>query len=269
MASNRTDYDSVNNFATVLSSLLDNPLYKERYAKHLEREAAKAENPEDRAAFLAQADEVTHKGALSYDDIARICGVDRSTAARWARPKNPAIPSAAVVARLATVFGVTSDYLLGLDDVPERQAQSEFDVLKSVGLSVTSYRTLKWYQDAPPSEQRLLVLGAVNKLLEQGDCVVLKKLGQFLLCNAQENPHYYFDQDDVDELFDVLTSKDNADAIECFRAFLENSPRLNTTAFPSEMLDAVRDALREYKEDMDPGFFEQFSELPGFYKMKE
>jgi transcriptional regulator with XRE-family HTH domain len=63
----------------------------------------------------AMADAGTSRAAL-----ARAIGIDRSTVTQMLTPEDVRVPGAHVVANLAAVLGVSSDWLLGLSDRPER-----------------------------------------------------------------------------------------------------------------------------------------------------
>jgi transcriptional regulator with XRE-family HTH domain len=54
--------------------------------------------------------------------LAREIGVDRSTISQLLSAEDARLPNAQVVAECAAVLGVTSDWLLGLSDRPERAA---------------------------------------------------------------------------------------------------------------------------------------------------
>jgi transcriptional regulator with XRE-family HTH domain len=51
---------------------------------------------------------------ISQEQLAKIIGVDRSAVSFWENAVNE--PKATYIAKLASFFGVTTDYLLGLED---------------------------------------------------------------------------------------------------------------------------------------------------------
>lgn len=51
---------------------------------------------------------------ISQEQLAKIIGVDRSAVSFWENAVNE--PKYTYIAKLASFFGVTADYLLGLED---------------------------------------------------------------------------------------------------------------------------------------------------------
>ncbi len=87
---------------------------------------------------------------MSQSALAREIGVDRSTISQILGGTMPRLPNAQVVAGCATALGVSSDWLLGLSDRPERAA----DVV-AASLSITAApramiddQVFVWHQEA-------------------------------------------------------------------------------------------------------------------------
>ncbi len=55
--------------------------------------------------------------------LARAAGVDRSTISQLLSPEGTRLPNAQLVAECATALGVSTDWLLGLTERPERLAE--------------------------------------------------------------------------------------------------------------------------------------------------
>ena len=73
-------------------------------------------------------------------------GVSNSAATSW---KKGAIPRSDIVIKAAKYFGVSTDYLLGLDDVPSRRQQeaptpAEAEMLSEFRASTPTARALAW-----------------------------------------------------------------------------------------------------------------------------
>lgn len=73
-------------------------------------------------------------------------GVSNSTATNW---KKGAVPRSDIVIKAANYFGVSTDYLLGLDDVPSRRqqdapTQAEMEMLSEFRAATPAARSLAW-----------------------------------------------------------------------------------------------------------------------------
>lgn len=73
-------------------------------------------------------------------------GVSNSTATSW---KKGAVPRSDIVIKAANYFGVSTDYLLGLDDVPSRRqqnapTQAEMEMLSEFRAATPTVRALAW-----------------------------------------------------------------------------------------------------------------------------
>ncbi len=62
---------------------------------------------------------------LNQDDLAALSGVAQATISEYESGKRRAAPRSDQVAKLATVLGVTADYLLGLVDIPNARLTGE------------------------------------------------------------------------------------------------------------------------------------------------
>lgn len=56
---------------------------------------------------------------LTQADVATAAGVSQSSVGNWEDQKSPTEPVLSGIRSLATLFGVTSDYLIGLSDHPQ------------------------------------------------------------------------------------------------------------------------------------------------------
>lgn len=90
------------------------------------------------------------QSSLSQADLARRIGVDRSTVSLLLAPDSARLPNAQVVAECAAVLGVSSDWLLGLSDRPERAVD-----LVAAAMSITEApralvdeQIFAWHQEA-------------------------------------------------------------------------------------------------------------------------
>ncbi len=87
---------------------------------------------------------------LNQSQLARGIGVDRSTISQLLTSPMPRVPNAQVVAGCATALGVSSDWLLGLSERPERAADV---VAASISMAeapraLIDERIFAWHQDA-------------------------------------------------------------------------------------------------------------------------
>lgn len=87
---------------------------------------------------------------LNQSELAREVGVDRSTISQLLTSPLPRVPNAHVVAGCAGALGVSSDWLLGLSERPERAADI---VAASISMAeapraLIDERIFAWHQDA-------------------------------------------------------------------------------------------------------------------------
>ncbi|WP_428928444.1 helix-turn-helix domain-containing protein [Marinibacterium sp. SX1] len=100
--------------------------------------------------FRARLAQAMGDSGLSQSALARRIGVDRSTISQLLTGDGPRLPNAHVIGSAATALGVSSDWLLGLSDRPERAA----DLLaNSLGLAETARAPVDeqiqaWHQEA-------------------------------------------------------------------------------------------------------------------------
>jgi transcriptional regulator with XRE-family HTH domain len=65
---------------------------------------------------------------INQDDVAEACGITRVSLARY--ESGARFPKADIVSKLASYYGVTSDYLLGNDDESDLEAQTSSDRMR-------------------------------------------------------------------------------------------------------------------------------------------
>lgn len=64
--------------------------------------------------------ELRKQKKLTQEDLAKLLGLNRTTISKWERPGGSE-PDIATIKKLADIFGVTTDYLLGHTDNPTKQ----------------------------------------------------------------------------------------------------------------------------------------------------
>lgn len=64
--------------------------------------------------FTERLKELRNEKELSQDDLAKQTGISRSAISAWENGSR--VPAATAIITLAKFFGVSSDYLLGLED---------------------------------------------------------------------------------------------------------------------------------------------------------
>ena len=98
-------------------------------------------------------------------------------------------------------------------------------------------------------------------MLEQENIEILELIGYFLLAGRFDG-YYYFDNDDVEMLFDGLfksirQGEFTEDYVrENLKDFFENCPQFSIADRAIEALENIKIALREYKEKLMPHYFE-------------
>lgn len=125
-----------------------------------------------RAALLR--DRLTEAMALNGSNqtaLARAIGVDRSTVSQLLKDEGARLPNAHLVAACAQVLGVSSDWLLGLSERPERAADllANALTLTDAPRALVDETIFAWHQEAdgykiryvPPSLPDMLKTRAV------------------------------------------------------------------------------------------------------------
>ena len=211
-------------------------------------------------------------GVVTQTALALISGRNKSNVSRWINYQSPTLPSLEVIVRLAKGLGVTTDYLLGLDSLPKKETSSKVDALQEYGLSPNSIYNLTRIKEKIEKEKNRkdyvtklhnywIAIDGMNYLLEQENIEILELIGYFLLAGRFDG-YYYFDNDDVEMLFDGLfksirQGEFTEDYVrENLKDFFENCPQFSIAGRAIEALENIKIALREYKEKLMPHYFE-------------
>ena len=96
-----------------------------------------------------------HKG-LSKSAVARATGVDRSTIGQLFKADGPRMPNAQLAADIAETLGVSTDWLLGLSNRPERPADllASAIALSPAERTLANAQILEWHREAAGSKIR-------------------------------------------------------------------------------------------------------------------
>lgn len=213
-------------------------------------------------------------GEVTQTALALISGRNKSNVSRWINYQSPTLPSLEVIVRLAKGLGVTTDFLLGLDSLPKKETSSKVDALQEYGLSPNSIYNLTRIKEKIEKEKEKnrkdyvkklhnywIAIDGMNYLLEQENIEILELIGYFLLAGRFDG-YYYFDNDDVEMLFDGLfksirQGEFTEDYVrENLKDFFENCPQFSIAGRAIEALEDIKIALREYKEKLMPHYFE-------------
>ena len=207
------------------------------------------------------------KGAIADADIAKVFGVETSTVNRW---KNGTLPPLPVPVKLAEIFGVTTDYLLGVDGTADKETEAVYDTFEKYGVSPESFRNINCHAiEANSGYQAKLdydmTIAGLNFLLSQKDehgrMSILSDIGYYL-SQKRFDSYYYFDSDDVENLYDGLFHSLTAErefskeyVKESLEEFFANSPQFSISDKSLVALDGIRDSLKAYKAQIDPDFY--------------
>ena len=289
MAKKTISYDNQqNNFSTRLLKILGSKDYLNAFKWYVENELHNAETKEDKDRYGSKLAELNRREQLTYDDIAFMAGKDKSAVTRWLNSKEPAIPDVTVATRIAKALGITTDYLLGVAGTPNIKIEETYKVFEKYGIDPQAFQNLNnFYNEsysAGVDEQHIIdfkktVMG-LNLLLSQHTgstrMDILNRVGYFLT-QSRFDAYYYFDSDDVDDLFDGLFK--SIDSQNGFNQdfvknrvtdFLSNAPRFSISDSVLVSLDTIRDKLKEYKMHLDPDFFnENIPDSARFYTPKQ
>ena len=80
---------------------------------------------------------------LSQDELGKICGVAKNTVSYW--ETNNTEPSIQIIIKLAQFFGVSTDYLLGIDSNKKEKLKI---ALKEAGMMVSEDLTIEEFEKA-------------------------------------------------------------------------------------------------------------------------
>lgn len=86
---------------------------------------------------------------MSQEKLGNLVGVGRSAVAMWETDKSE--PDNATLSKLAEVFHVSVDYLLGRTDLKEMPAPKDEDGQKREELD---QEFMRWFQQQPPARQK-------------------------------------------------------------------------------------------------------------------
>ena len=269
------------NFKTALNEILfydvthsGDRKYVDRVCEHYKKLLNATNGGENYYLYKEIVEKLEQTGAaISEADIAIMFNVAPSTVNRW---KKGALPPLETAVEMAEIFGVTTDYLLGVSSNPDKDTEKEYDVFKKFGLSLEAYKNLTLYKEEYEQPEKAhdykfsKAMEGLNYLLRQvgtgesGKTVrmdILTDIGYFL-SQTRFYKYYYFDSDDLDNLysglFDSLNAKDNfnPDYVKNeLEEFFSTLPRFTGTETTLVLLDNIRDNLKKYKTEIDPDFF--------------
>lgn len=288
MAKSKEVYDdSKNNFASRLRSMISEPKYVMPFKAYLTEVMETCTDVELYQQYEKALKDIESRGFLTPEHITVVTGRNKSNVSRWISKEGEdlTIPNVQVATRLAKAFGVTTDYLLGIDATSDRTTAAEADVLKKYGIDPESFLALQAFHDiayAKPIDEHRAVdydkaIAGLNLLLQQqgnAPMDILSRIGYFLTQRRFDN-YFYFDSGDVDDLFsgmfESIPAKENFNeehVKQCLKDFVENSPQFPYGNFLLLSLDVIKDALRQYKEQRDPNFF-TIPDRRQFFKLGE
>jgi transcriptional regulator with XRE-family HTH domain len=100
--------------------------------------------------FRARLTQAMAAKGLTQSALARAVGVDRSTVSQLQEPGSARLPNAQIAAECAVALGVTSDWLLGLSDQPDRLADLMANALtlSEAPRALIDETIFGWHQEA-------------------------------------------------------------------------------------------------------------------------
>lgn len=103
--------------------------------------------------------ELRYKAGLTQDELAQKLGISKGSVAMW--ETNKRTPSTGILVRLADLFGVTTDYLLGRSEnpAPEPVSNTSQDTSKTANL-LSAFEQLD-------TDNQDIIIGEAKKLLKQ------------------------------------------------------------------------------------------------------
>ena len=270
------------NFKTAFSEIMNysnehsgDRRYIDRLCTHFNKLLENHAEDEEYYQYRSVVENLEKEGAsISDADIAALFSVAPSTVNRW---KKGTLPPLETAVEMAEIFGVTTDYLLGVSSNPDKDTEKEYDVFKKFGLSLEAYKNLTLYKEEyePLETEHIFkyrkAMEGLNYLLSQigtdksGKTVrmdILTDIGYFL-SQTRFDKYYYFDSDDLDNLysglFDSLNAKEDFSpeyVKNDLEEFFASLPRFTGTETTLVLLDNIRDNLKKYKTEITPDFFD-------------
>lgn len=103
--------------------------------------------------------ELRYKAGLTQDELAQKLGISKGSVAMW--ETNKRTPSTETLIRLADLFGVTTDYLLGRSEnpTPDSVANAPQDASRTANL-LSAFEQLD-------TDNQDIIIGEAKKLLKQ------------------------------------------------------------------------------------------------------
>lgn len=100
--------------------------------------------------FRARLTQAMAAKGLTQSALARAVGIDRSTVSQLQEPGSARLPNAQIAAECAVALGVTSDWLLGLSDQPDRLADLMANALtlSEAPRALIDETIFGWHQEA-------------------------------------------------------------------------------------------------------------------------
>ena len=97
---------------------------------------------------------------ISQEEAAHLLDVSLSSYQKYEREKNSVTPSLEVLIKLATLYNVTTDYLLGLEPQP--------NPLAMLNISVNDKKFIEIYSELPDTHKQIFI-DTMIKLSEAGE----------------------------------------------------------------------------------------------------
>ena len=214
----------MNRFKEIYNNeLLKDTVYVERYLEYLEGKALTDYTNRDK--YNEMITKVRAKNKISYEEIAFITNLNKSTTFRWSYSGDSYFPSAEELYILSQAFKVPSDYLLGLAKSTNTELANEINVFEKYGFSADSVKALyDIRQNAYELANTDAAVGVVKYdymmsglhylLSQQGDPKnynlppILYHIG-YLLGKQHSTRNFHFDDDDFENLTEQMKGKEN------------------------------------------------------------
>ena len=143
-------------------------IYYERLISYFQKCSNTENTPEKKAEYDSAIERLEQTQEIVDNDFALVCGVSQSTISRWRSDTKPTLPPLEMPVKLAEVFGVTTDFILGRAELSDPKAQLSYDPFKELGFSFFAYVRLKTLKQQNPQKHEAY-MNALNLILEQND----------------------------------------------------------------------------------------------------
>jgi len=223
------------NFANSLNTIFkdDSQEYYLLVSRRFRELMVNEKDEEKRKKYENIANEINDNKKFTNEQISILLGVSYTTVSRWHAKEHPVLPSMETVLKIAELFQVSSDYLLGNAEKPNSDDQAKYEPFKEMGFSEKAYNNLLQIKTNNPDKYADYIR-TLNIILEQQDVSYIAKSARKMptvIKPGQELPPLKLKTLDTNPVLDVLSDYLSANGI--------NGQCWITTTTPDDIVDMI------------------------------